>query len=376
MFPPLKDLSVVVWNYLAEGNDSIILKYCGFQNSPYFEHVLRIFKIPKPGFEKDASKPPPNHLEKVKTHQKYLSIFVKPYLQEVDGGNPVMLVKSFLVEIAAKIEQFRSSERRKSTSVDLSSQIGILHFNHIRPNKISIEVKPKCGFLPSSPLIPDDSVKRKISRFQMHQILKKQQGQIDNYTQYDPLDLFSGDLKRIKLAIRHLVETPQSFLKVFRDQKKDKLYEKDIDWFSQFLFENNVLSQLLSIQKLDFFDIENSAKILSKSGTPSWSQLINDQKVIEIYQTFFRSDFKLPSTKSETETFLNNLDSTSAKAFLAGFLVSQGSKDCSLMFEFSDAGIFEKLSVVDIDVKHSDLISSFYFPQDQKIVQSYLQQQK
>ena len=39
--------------------------------------------------------------------------------------------------------------------------------------QLLVEIKPKCGFLPTSAAIPAaDDVKRRVSRFQLHQRLK------------------------------------------------------------------------------------------------------------------------------------------------------------------------------------------------------------
>lgn len=41
---------------------------------------------------------------------------------------------------------------------------------------LCVEIKPKCGFLPTSALIrPEHAVKRRVPRFQLHQLLKLEQ---------------------------------------------------------------------------------------------------------------------------------------------------------------------------------------------------------
>ncbi|KAJ8555562.1 hypothetical protein K7X08_013058 [Anisodus acutangulus] len=70
---------------------------------------------------------------------------------------------------------------------------------------ISVEIKPKCGFLPLSEFIaPDNIIKRSVTRFQMHQALKLHQGKTSEISAYDPLDLFSGSRDRVHKAIKGL----------------------------------------------------------------------------------------------------------------------------------------------------------------------------
>eukprot|EP00798_Chlamydomonas_sp_ICE-L_P020826 gene20826-27656_t len=76
---------------------------------------------------------------------------------------------------------------------------------------ICVELKPKCGFMPSDCpyLAPESEIKRTVPRFAMHQVLKKSEinhGHV--LSQYDPVELFSDDLERIQKALVGLLDAP------------------------------------------------------------------------------------------------------------------------------------------------------------------------
>jgi inositol-pentakisphosphate 2-kinase len=72
-------------------------------------------------------------------------------------------------------------------------------------------LQPKCGFIPDF----GDEVRRAHTRFEMHQHYKKQLGAIRKISKYDPLDLFSKDLMRIRRALDSMTENPQNSFRVF-----------------------------------------------------------------------------------------------------------------------------------------------------------------
>ena len=106
---------------------------------------------------------------------------------------------------------------------------------------VCIEIKPKYGDITKCDTIRPDhiDIKHNHARYRLHQELKKKEGLIHKVNDYNPLDLFSGDRKRIKYAVCALLDQPQNNLVVFingqpqhRDGNND---DKDDDAISQIM---------------------------------------------------------------------------------------------------------------------------------------------
>ncbi|XP_012945660.1 uncharacterized protein LOC101848860, partial [Aplysia californica] len=82
---------------------------------------------------------------------------------------------------------------------------------------ISIEIKPKKGFILRHPHGESSGGMEQVCRFCMHQILKRKSGQWPQTSSYCPLDLFSGNRQRMKHALFSLIKTPQNNLKICRN---------------------------------------------------------------------------------------------------------------------------------------------------------------
>ena len=82
---------------------------------------------------------------------------------------------------------------------------------------VCIEMKPKFGSTVRCETVPARlrHLKHSISRYQLHQSLKLEQGLIDRRSAYDPSDLFSNDPNRMKKAIDALIDCPQNNLALF-----------------------------------------------------------------------------------------------------------------------------------------------------------------
>ncbi|GMP81162.1 hypothetical protein CsSME_00035965 [Camellia sinensis var. sinensis] len=156
---------------------------------------------------------------------------------------------------------------------------------------ISVEIKPKCGFLPDSRFISEENaIKKRITRFKMHQSLKLHQREISDTSEYDPLDMLSGSKERVHKAITALFCTPQNNFRVFLNgslifgglaggaditscmidnsfedvlkcviQADDGLRTTNfLQLVTEAVSRSGLLDRLLEVQKLDIFDIEGA----------------------------------------------------------------------------------------------------------------------
>ncbi|OHS97612.1 hypothetical protein TRFO_09305 [Tritrichomonas foetus] len=382
-FPQLKCLDPACWDYKAEGFDSIILTWVGPSNSEFNLKALRLFKNHNEGFRRGNSQPLTDFTDRVVILDKYINSFIRPHLPEVDAGTPVRVTQQFLEDIERKITPKRPESRIKESTICITSQVAILHDDHIPPNSLVIEIKPKWGFLPDCPIIDSSSPKLTVSRFQLMQRQKLKKGEISAFTKYDPIDLFSGDENRVDKAIRSLVENPQGNLKVFRDKNSSKLQENEIKKLVKVLNEHPALKKLLVMQKLDVWDIECIPPIIEKADNPTWENLINDEAVINGVNSMFGT-YHLPPSKSEVIELRDNLTKQEARIFIAAFCVSQAAKDCSFMITFKNRTTIgneteaeePEIFIIDFDMKMPELLLSNYLKNDQKIIEIYKEMEK
>jgi hypothetical protein len=110
----------------------------------------------------------------------------------------------------------------------------------VRASQLSIEFKIKCGLRSLSPfsLYEPNNIKHNIGRYQLMQLYKYQQSlqstanlssgivNIDELcpwgsfiapSNYDPCDLCSRDLERIKVALKYLIKSPQNNIRLVLD---------------------------------------------------------------------------------------------------------------------------------------------------------------
>jgi hypothetical protein len=167
---------------------------------------------------------------------------------------------------------------------------------------LSVEIKPKAGYLAISPLVdPTRRAKHRFSRFAIMQRLCRDghvtkpwmgggsSSSLFESSRYDPLDLFSGDSHRIRQAVQNLVTCPQNNLKVWLGDEAlvgvlparplPKWERLGNDWWSaddrcgpsatnvesfvvdmvaSVLDGENILSNLLPLQKLDIVDADGA----------------------------------------------------------------------------------------------------------------------
>ncbi|KAI3523835.1 hypothetical protein L1887_02276 [Cichorium endivia] len=418
------------WIYRGEGGLNIVLAYSG--SSPNFiGKVLRVRKVKRNGSEFDK---PPSALS---THEcliwegvgdllsastkdivnhMYAKHVMSPLLgsQHVDPGVRVHVTKEFLESVHNGVLFKRPSWRVDNARVNTLHDSALLMSDHsIFPHGvhgeefcISVEIKPKCGFLPISRFIKEaNSAKKRISRFKLHQILKFHQGKISQISEYDPLDLFSGSKPRILKSIKDLFLTPQNNFRVFINgslifgssggeaedtdsqiaesfeetlkniiQAKDGLRTpKFLQLVGEAVFKSGIMDRLIEVQKLDSFDIEGAIH--------AYYDVVGQPCVVcrEL------GEGKVSSKYEE----LHEISVDESLKIVRDFLVASTAKDLSLMIGFrgrgkgsressydvvclesSNQSFDYKASFIDLDMKPLEKMP-YYYKLDQEIISCY-----
>jgi hypothetical protein len=120
---------------------------------------------------------------------KFKHTILKPILGEYLGEDKLVEIPDgFLDDLAKKLD------RQFDISVSCATVMPNLT---MPPWSVSVEIKPKCGFLPDHPMVHHFKVgavldvQKRHPRFRLHQALKKPDP--EKRSGYDPLDMFSND---------------------------------------------------------------------------------------------------------------------------------------------------------------------------------------
>ncbi|KAJ1273297.1 hypothetical protein BS78_06G269400 [Paspalum vaginatum] len=343
--------------------------------------------------------------------QAYAVHVMSQYLgaNHVDGGVRVQVSRDFLELVEKNVLDSRPAWRVNASSIDTTADAALLIADHsLFPGNqkgrscIAVEIKAKCGFLPTSEYISkDNAIKKQVTRYKMHQHLKFHQGEILKTSEYNPLDLFSESKERIRMAIKSFLSTPQNNFRIFVNGSLvfggmgggvDNVHPDDMDkciedlsnvsglelpdfteLLSETIFKSGVLGKLLTTQQLDDHDIEGAIHLYYNimSQPCSVCKNITDVELLRKY------------------TLLHSLPLDKSLKIVRDFLISATAKDCSLMISFRpresgttdseyDSVFLEsakqtyeyKAYFVDLDVKPLDKMEH-YFKLDQKIVNFY-----
>ncbi|XVE94663.1 hypothetical protein REPUB_Repub02eG0028100 [Reevesia pubescens] len=431
----LEQKDAIDWVYRGEGAANLVLAYTG--SSPAFiGKVMRIQKSQRKGKsgvtgngalttyeqllwrENEEITASPN---REIVQQLYVKHVMSPLLgpKHVDAGMRVFVTKEFLKAVEKNVTCQRPVWRVDSSQVDSNRDSALIISDHsIFPNgtlkgSITVEIKPKCGFLPISRFIAEENaVKRTVTRFRMHQALKLHNQEISEYSEYNPLDLFSGSRDRICKAIKALYATPQNNFRVFlngslvfgglgggtdsttvlvdeafEDVLKDVIQAENglrttsfIQLVAETVYTSGVLDRLLEVQKLDTYDIEGAIhayyNIISQPCMVC--RELSKDKLSNLYTSLH------PVSLHESLKIVKN------------YLIAATVKDCSLMISFrpreggdllsgsshdtiylgSTNQVFEyKVYFIDLDLKPLKKMEDYY-KLDKKIVSCYSQMVK
>nr|4AXD_A Chain A, INOSITOL-PENTAKISPHOSPHATE 2-KINASE [Arabidopsis thaliana] len=423
------------WIYRGEGGANLVLAYAG--SSPLF--VGKVIRIQKARRNDKAIKnsngvvsvltSDEQHLwrennelisspNKEVLEQRYVQNVIIPLLgpKHVDAGVRVSVSKEFLECVDKKVTKQRPLARVNAANVDTSHDSALILNDHSLFSQgitsggdcISVEIKPKCGFLPTSRFIgKENMLKTSVSRFKMHQLLKLEYIEISEESEYDPLDLFSGSKERVLEAIKALYSTPQNNFRVFlngslilggsgestgrtspeigyafEDALKGFIQSEDghrtecfLQLVSDAVYGSGVLDRLLEIQKLDKLDIEGAIHC--------YYDIINQPCPI------CREGRPL-----EAELSLHALPLDESLKIVKEYLIAATAKDCSIMISFQSRNAWDsepsgdyvslkptnqtfdyKVHFIDLSLKPLKRMESYY-KLDKKIISFYNRKQK
>ncbi|WCJ35219.1 Inositol-pentakisphosphate 2-kinase family protein [Euphorbia peplus] len=411
------------WEYRGEGAVNLVLAYTG--SSPLFiGKVMRILKVAKKSEQELTDEEillwkVHNELVSAPTKEFAQLIYVKnvisPLLgpEHVDPGIHVPVSKEFLDSIEKKVTSQRPASRVEAAKIDTQCDYGLLMSDHslFPPGKdkvgscISVEIKPKCGFLPESRFIAErNAIKKRITRFRMHQVLKLQKHEVSELSRYDPLDIFSDSKKKIRKAVNDLFITPQNNFRVFlngtlilgglggstiktstlveeafEDALKGVIKADDglrttsfLELIAETLYNSKVLHRLVEAQKLDYYDIEGAIHV--------YYDIISQPCMV----------CKELDGKNLQNTYssLHSIPMDEKLKIVRDYLISATAKDCSLMISFrpkedgspygsvylqpTGQNFDYKVNFLDLDLKSSKKMVEYY-QNDKKIVDLYVQ---
>ncbi|KAF5180025.1 Inositol-pentakisphosphate 2-kinase [Thalictrum thalictroides] len=417
------------WVYKGEGAANLVLSYKG--SSPIFVgKVLRVQKAPRNSTQSTTSsvltaneillwndfKDIVSSHSKEIVEQSYVLNIMLPLLgsEYVDVGKRVLVSRQFLEATEDNIHCQRPAWRVNAAKVNTICDSALLISDHsvfphgtLKGNPcISVEIKPKCGFLPSSKFIREqNAIKKSVTRFRMHQLLKLHKGEISQKSEYSPLDLYSGCIERINKAVKALFTTPQNNFRIFLNgslifgglgggmdstnfvngETLENLFEGIIkadhglrlpsflQLIAETIFKSRVLDRLLEAQKLDSIDIEGAIhayyNILSQP-----CQICKDLADCEL---------------SERYSYLHSIPLEESLKIVRDYLIAATAKDCSLMISFrpgesggpvspyssvqlesTNQSFDYKAYFIDLDMKPLKKMS-YYYELDQKITCCY-----
>lgn len=228
-------------------------------------------------------------------HQKFIPLMVCSYGRAPSLTISVLRSNSrgfFLIQMVSDVlfpnsteEDVKNSPSRAIIMPDATVMVGIP-----QQATVCLEIKPKFGSILRCKTIRDRDhrrLKHNRSRYNLHQNLKIQRGSIQAKSQYEPLDLFSGNPQQVHRSLVALMENPQNNMSIFiggerkhfeeihgackdacqmlfnfRPEDPRKAMDAIALLVSNILKQEDVLDNILEVQKKCRYDIQAVEQIL------------------------------------------------------------------------------------------------------------------
>ncbi|XP_047520198.1 inositol-pentakisphosphate 2-kinase [Pieris napi] len=188
------------WKYINEGNVHIVLQILGTCK------VVRLIKGERRNVDVKSYI---NSIEFVNIVMLPLVCRGYAYKEEI-----VCLSNNEIKELTITLLQIRPKNRIHKSSISQFA-LSAPNLTILEPTitNYCVEIKTKEGFLAKTLEVYSRCY------YCMKQSLKLCEKQIDKISKYCPLNLYSGDRKRMKLALANLVENPQNNFKMFKNSE-------------------------------------------------------------------------------------------------------------------------------------------------------------
>lgn len=205
------------WRYVSEGGATIVFSYTGAESDPG-GMVLRLRKAPV--VEIESIQPPTNAQAEdsefsaepddptILFQSRVTSHLVPPaHLPRLVSCR---VSHALLSSLSVLSNSLRPPERTRKDAIDTRKRRAVLATDLIGHDALSfaVEIKPKWAFLPNTAFLSPETrdVKAKYGRFVMHSYYRTTEDDKDQdaTSTYDPLELFSGDEKRVRTAVEAL----------------------------------------------------------------------------------------------------------------------------------------------------------------------------
>jgi len=187
--------------YRGEGNANLVVSLVGSRT---------ILRFPKSKFIDKSQH------EKLETIARYVNDVIRPKLAGyVDPVSVTTLDWQQLDAIRSLVNPFRPSDRL-GKDIFYPAALVLPDYSFMpEPSRgpvMAVEIKPKLGFMFSKNLVHPT-----LCNYCLKQYYKKSVGKVKSTSQYCPLDLYSGDMSRMRKAFNALLDSPQNNLRIFKD---------------------------------------------------------------------------------------------------------------------------------------------------------------
>ncbi|CCL99271.1 uncharacterized protein FIBRA_01286 [Fibroporia radiculosa] len=412
----ISDTSPQHWKYVAEGGVSVAFSYNGPPHPFYDGKVLKLRKVSK----HSGLFHPHSEFEDFEDLEGLAVAFDSAILQRLvpreyfPRCEAVQMDSEWLAQLKLLCEAQRPSERRLRDEIDVRRNKAILIEDLVGWDGMTVEIKPKWGFLPSPTHLSQLScpVKTRTCRFCMHAHMKSTQGN-DSALGFCPLDLYSGEELRVRYALSALWDVwlstsgainnmrvfvkgvfikPVSnsavlaFMLGFKDPASPdqsppsmaEIRDRFVSALVPSLVKTPVLGLISSLQRtLDSLDIEGLATLWEHSHAESQPAIPfgtnTTQPTVGEWSEFADEYLRRSASDFNKEPLPDEL-----RYHCLSYLLSATFKDCSLMlrlplssFQDDQAKVQGSIKVIDLDVKSISRLDKWR-RLDRAIVMTYI----